>query len=362
MTNHRIYGYDIARALAIFGMFIVNFKTVMHISNDGRDDLWWLSIFNVLDGRASAVFVILAGVGITLLTQEARLSENIFQLEKERRVLFKRAIFLFAVGILYIEIWPADILHYYGIYIAIGAFLLTASIRKLLWVGSCIAAGFPVIFSILDYAASWNWETLSYAELWSLNGFLRNLFFNGFHPVFPWAAFLIVGMALGRLPMKKVSVCRRVFLYGLIATLVIEAIAFGIRAALTNRGYAPELIYYLFSTTPMPPLPLYFFSAVGSSCAVIAFAVHIGEKYRDSVWLRPLIYVGQMSFTLYIAHVIVGMGLLEAFGLLSNQSLLMAVGCALIFCVGAIIFACYWRGRFKLGPLEWLMRKVTTTL
>lgn len=357
MTNQRIYGYDIARALAIFGMVIVNFKTVMH-TKDGYD-AWWLSLFNVLDGRASAVFVILAGVGITLLTQSARLSGNPIQLRQEKRTLLKRAIFLFTIGLLYIEIWPADILHYYGIYIAIGAFLLASSIRKLLWSALAIAAGFPIIFFILDYTAAWNWAALSYTNFWSLKGFFRNLLFNGFHPVFPWAAFLIFGMALGRLPMNNASIRKRVFLAGLIATLSIEFFAFCIRVILINQGFSLGLITYLFSTTPMPPLPLYFLSAIGSSCAVIALCVHMGEKHHESVWLRPLIYVGQLALTLYIAHIIVGMGVLEAFGLLSNQSLSVALGSALIFCIATIIFAYYWRSYFKLGPLEWLMRKAT---
>ena len=357
MSNQRIYGYDIARALAVFGMVIVNFKTVMHTSPG--NDAWWLSIFNVLDGRASAVFVILAGVGITLLTQSTRLAGDQLQLHQEKRVLLKRAAFLFVIGLLYIEIWPADILHYYGAYIAIGALLLSASSGQLLWLAMAIAAGFPVAFFILDYTTSWNWAALSYADLWSIKGFLRNLLFNGFHPVLPWAAFLIFGMALGRLPMNNALIRKRVFLSGLIATLSVEVFAFCLRVFLANQGYAPEFIAYLFSTTPMPPLPLYFLSAIGSSCAVIALCVHVGETHHESLWLRPLIYVGQLALTLYVAHIIVGMGLLEALGLLSNQSLSMAVGSAVIFCIAAIIFAYYWKIRFKLGPLEWLMRKAT---
>ncbi|MGL5389861.1 MAG: heparan-alpha-glucosaminide N-acetyltransferase domain-containing protein, partial [Shewanella sp.] len=270
MINQRIYGYDIARALAVFGMVIVNFKTVMH-TNRSNDD-GWLSIFNILDGRASAVFVILAGVGITLMTQGARLSGSQVRLQQEKRALLKRAAFLFITGLLYIEIWPADILHYYGVYISLGALLLTASTRQLLWVAAAISAGFPIIFLIIDYTTSWNWTTLHYADFWSVHGFLRNLLFNGFHPVFPWAAFLLVGMALGRLPMNNARIRNRVFIFGLLATLLIEAFSFGIKLVLVGNDYAPELINYLFSTTPMPPLPLYFLSAIGSSCVVISLS------------------------------------------------------------------------------------------
>lgn len=36
----------------MFSMIIVNFNTVMHASSNSGT--WWLSLFNVLDGRASA--------------------------------------------------------------------------------------------------------------------------------------------------------------------------------------------------------------------------------------------------------------------------------------------------------------------
>lgn len=353
----RIFGYDLARALAIFGMIFVNFKTVMHVGHD--DEVWWLSMFNLLDGRASAVFVVLAGIGLSLMTQQARLSGDQKSLQQTRTTLLKRAAFLFVIGLLYLPIWPADILHYYGVYIAIGALLLELSSRCLLWLSIALAAGFSLLFAVLDYSTAWNWSTLSYADLWSPLGFLRNLFFNGFHPVFPWAGFLIFGMALGRLPMQQAKTRQRVFFAGLLVCLLIEVLVFGIRQLLLQQAYAPDLVKYLFSTTPMPPLPLYFLSALASACALIALCVEVAECYHDSVYLLPLIHTGQLALTLYLAHVVLGMGVLEALGYLKQQSLAMALSCALIFCVVATIFASYWRNYFKLGPLEYLLRKAT---
>lgn len=357
MSNQRITGYDIARALAVFGMVIVNFKTVMHASSSSG--AWWLSIFNVLDGRASAIFVILAGVGITLLTNSARLASDKTRLNQEKIILLRRAAFLFATGLLYISIWPADILHYYGVYIAIAALLLSASLRKLLLIAVIIGTAFPAAFSLLDYSASWNWESLTYSDFWLPAGFVRNLLFNGFHPVFPWSAFLILGMALGRLPMNDARIRGKVFWLGLSSTIVIEILAFTLRSIALHKGYSADIAQYIFSTTPMPPLPLYFLSAISSSLAVIALCVQAGESWKESPWIRPLIYTGRMALTLYVAHVVLGMGTLEALGLLTNQSLSFAVGTAVIFCLAAIAFSYYWMSRFKLGPLEWFMRKVT---
>ena len=66
----RVIGYDIARALAVFGMVVVNFKVVMGAAMNGPD--WLVKTIGLLDGRAAATFVVLAGAGVSLLTKKAR--------------------------------------------------------------------------------------------------------------------------------------------------------------------------------------------------------------------------------------------------------------------------------------------------
>src|SRR4051812_7587006 len=60
----RIAGYDFARALAILGMVLVHFSLVM--GSDQTHPRWLAEIIELLDGRAAATFVVLAGVGISL--------------------------------------------------------------------------------------------------------------------------------------------------------------------------------------------------------------------------------------------------------------------------------------------------------
>lgn len=360
MSNDRVVGYDIARALAVFGMVIVNFKTVMHPNSHSEDG--WLALFNILDGRASAIFVILAGVGISLLTNTARQSGHVTNLKLHQQRLHRRAVFLFVTGLLFVEIWPADILHYYAIYIAIAVLMIRASSQTLLITALLISFTFPLLFAVFDYSHSWNWETLVYADFWSPIGFIRNLFFNGFHPVLPWLAFLLLGMVLGRMPMEDARTRRTVFWSGLLMTTLIEAAALAIRFFAINNGYPDETAKYLFSTNPMPPLPLYFLSAVGSSLMIISLCIQVGKSWGNKLWLRPLIFTGRMALTLYVAHIVVGMGVLEEFGLLNKQSISFAVGGAVLFFLISIVFASIWMPRFKLGPLEWLMRKATTSV
>ena len=179
----RIIGFDIARALAVFGMVVVNFKTVM-VAETGV--LTWLdSAVGLLDGRAAATFVVLAGAGISQGSQRARTSGDAEQLVQVRTTLLKRAVFLFFAGLLYTPIWPGDILHFYGVYIAVAAFLLAARARWLWAMATALALAFPVMLFTLEYERGWDWATLSYDGLWTPIGMIRNLFFNGFHPVIP---------------------------------------------------------------------------------------------------------------------------------------------------------------------------------
>jgi uncharacterized membrane protein YeiB len=68
---------------------------------------------------------------------------------------------------------------------------------------------------------------------------------------------------------------------------------------------------------------------------------------------------GQLALTLYVAHVVVGMGVLDVVGRLENQTLPFVLLSAAIFCALAMLFATLWRTKFMHGPLEAVMRALT---
>ena len=156
----RIIGIDVARALAVIGMIVVNFKIVI-----GENGLSWVKSFaGIFDGKAAATFVVLAGVGLALMTNSAIKNNNKSKLKIVRNRILKRALFLFIIGISYITIWPADILHFYGIYMLITALVLYASPRLLLILSTTLILGYFLLISTFLYEESWNFKTFEYAD------------------------------------------------------------------------------------------------------------------------------------------------------------------------------------------------------
>ena len=98
--------------------------------------------------------------------------------------------------------------------------------------------------------------------------------------------------------------------------------------------------------------------AMGAASVVIGLCLRFEQWLKTAGILKSLVTVGRQTLTLYLAHIIIGMGALEAFGLLGEQSPLIALVCALGFCVIATVYAIFWSRTFKRGPVEAIMRKV----
>ncbi|ELZ78143.1 hypothetical protein C455_10688 [Haloferax larsenii JCM 13917] len=357
--SDRIIGYDVARSFAVVGMVIVNFEIVMGADSNGPH--WVLSLSQLFHGRAAALFVVLAGVGITLYTNRARLAGDSESLRKKRDTLFRRAVFLFVVGLLYVPIWPADILHFYGLYLTIGALAVTASRRRLWMLTSGFVLGFVVLLFAIDYERGWDFATLTYTNFWTVRGMVRHLLYNGFHPVFPWVAFLLYGMLLGRLNLQNVTLRRRVLAGALAVVAVAESASWMLTETLASSlSSVPQSdIVSLFGTQPMPPMPLYILAGAGTATVVITGCLELCEYVSNEDLLEPFVSTGQMALSLYVAHVLLGMGALEMVGRLENQSPPFAMASALTFSALGIVFSYLWLQRYSRGPLEQVMRTVT---
>jgi uncharacterized membrane protein YeiB len=356
----RINGFDLARALALFGMVFVNFRLLMNAS-EGSSGLLWFATF--MEGKAVAIFIVLAGVGLTLMYKRAKEKNPTTTIQNVRATLFVRAILLIGIGFLLTPFWNADILHFYGFYFIVGVFLLHVSDEEL-WVAIVtFTTLFVVLLSLFNYESGWDFETLTYIDLWSIEGMIRHLFFNGFHPIFPWTAFLLFGMWLGRQALHTHKVRKRLLSMALIMYVLVTLLS-----QLLNSAIVRELLEIsledataIFGTSPIPPLPLYLLASGSMATVVIVVSLWISEKSQSPL-LNPLYAVGKLSLTLYVLHIFVGTGLLEVLPVLEEQPIEVAVLSATLFCMVSIFCAHVLLRNYRMGPLEWVMKKSPTKL
>ena len=351
--NRRIAGYDFARLLALFGLVLANFS-----GDVGHDDFHRLHTF--IQEGAIATFLVLGGIGISLLKQRNQSTNAAHTSADSRKRLIKRAASLLVIGICCNLIWQANFLCFYSICIAIGALLLTVSNRWLWSLAFVFAVMFTVFLSIFKYKVGWNWDTLWEGDPWTIEVILFRAFLYRFHLIFYWIAFLLIGMWLGRRNVHHFRVRGVVFFAGIAVALISACTPWLLihYVPWLISSYPPSVSDSLSKAIGMLFTPVYFLGICGTATAIIGGSLMLTEKYSDARWTRPLIATGQLALTLYVAHLIVGGGLLKALGLL-DKTLLFAIGSAVIFCICAVIFSHFWRKRFERGPLEWGIRRIT---
>ncbi len=358
VSGKRIIGLDVARALALFGMVIVNFK-IAQGAVSGSDSLKWFA--SIFEGRASALFVILAGIGVSIISRSALESRHASDISNARKNLIKRGLLLVIVGLAFSLVWPADILHFYGFYFLLAAMVFTWGSRSLLWLCVFVAYAFPVLLLVFDYAEGWDWDTLHYHGFWTPSGMFRHILFNGFHPVIPWSAFLIFGLWLGRQNLGVGAQRQKLFITALLLWICTESVFNWFRPVFFNAGawglHAGE-IDFLFSTEIIPPMPQYLLAAGSLAAMIIIFCLYVSERLTDTKLIRYLSDTGQMALSLYILHVIFGMGLMEATGTLHDQSIEFSLFCSLAYCAFSLIFSVFWMKHVEQGPMEWIFRRL----
>ena len=356
--QERITGFDFARSLALLGMIIVNFTVVM---NPETGSTALLSLTQLLQGRASALFVIIAGIGVTLSSNKSRLSNDTLTICCARSKLIRRALLMIVVGLLFTVIWEGDILVFYGFYFLFAASLFTKSNHTLLFACVVLVLLFPLLLMFFDYEKNWDWSTLTYTDLWSAEGLIRRIFFNGFHPVLPWTAFVIFGMWLARQNLADTKIRQTLLKCSLALFSCTELGCYLLNTMyvryLSNES-SMESSVFLFSTAAIPPLPQYMASAGSFSVIVIISSLYFCERFSESRFRHWICQTGRLTLTLYISHVIVGLGVLEYLGLLENQTIHFALLAAAIFFVAAIVFSTIWLKYFRTGPLEYLFNRI----
>jgi uncharacterized membrane protein YeiB len=116
----------------------------------------------------------------------------------------------------------------------------------------------------------------------------------------------------------------------------------------------------IIGTNPMPPLPIYMFNGIAISISIISACIIIGKRFSTNKVILALNKTGQLALTFYVAHVILGMGIIEAINpeKMGNYPIEFSVAYALAFSLLCVLFATYWLKKRKNGPVEWVMKKI----
>lgn len=352
----RLIGCDLARALAILGMMIVHFSEVL--ASVKWPPSFLKAVMGLLDGRAAATFVVLAGVGVALRSCRALESNAPEAIHQVRSVLLKRGLFLLVAGFVNLIIWPGDILRVYGITFLITAWCFGLTDRVVLAFSAFFIVGFIVLLGLLDYSKHWNWETMEYHHLWSASGVIRNLLYDGYRSVFPWAGFLFFGIWLGRRDLRNSSVRRRLILWGAGIAFSTELISRVLIRILAGHLGDKETVPTLFGTVSMPPLPMFLLASGAMAVAVIVLCIEIGERWPTNWLVKSLAAAGQLAFTWYMVHIILGLGTIDALGLTGSKTLGAGMLTGFTFFALTVPLSVLWKTKWKTGPLEGLMRRL----
>lgn len=368
----RLIGVDLARALAVFGMYVVHIGPPLSATDGvGR----WVR--TLAEGRSSVLFATLAGFSLVLIAGGRTPKTGLAGRQAKARIAI-RAVILLALGTAMAMVYgDVVILAFYGVYFLLALPLVRLRARTLAITAAALALVTPQLaFALNSLLTERVPQSINaYDPLDRLSGVgVLDLLFTGLYPTITWIPFVIAGMALGRLNLAVGTVQRRLAAFGpaLIvlgygASLLLAgkdalrslaeggSSSLGSGSAPPDSGSFPEMSASMLLTAW--PHSGTTFDIIGSLGVAVTVIVCATVAMARLPWLRrlakPVIAVGSMSLTAYVGHFV------------AQSVLPMHAGPQrpwvplLMFVLGATLFAAIWSRFFRRGPLEYLLNTAT---
>jgi len=386
----RILAIDALRGLAILGILAMNIQYFSQVSAAylnpmltgtlTRSDFWiWLINHELFDEKMMAIFSILYGAGIVLLTSN---------LESRRvpptGVFVRRSLWLMLFGVLHAYLlWSGDILFSYAV-----CGLAVYSFRKWPWKRLLIVGLIALSMSSVLYAAylhvmnTWPPSQIHEVErqLWQptqeqiaaqiaayRGGWLaqmsvrvpdaRLLEFQGllFLTIWRSGGLMLIGMALYKTGILTgdLSIARYIR-SGLVAVVIgLLIISYGV-----YRDFASHWSFrYAFFVGSQ----FNYWGSLAVAWSWICIILILCKTTASRPWAAKLALVGRMAFSNYILETIIcttifyghGFGKFARFDRLQGAFVVLAVWTFLF------ILSQVWLRYYYSGPLEWLWRSLT---
>ena len=343
----------------------------------------------LVSGRSAALFAVLAGVSIALLSGGRSPQNRSWAISAAR--IATRAILLFPLGLALtsMQVPARVILAFYAV-----LFLLSLPLLRLRAPALGVLAAFTAIAGPL--ASFWIRQNMnsqvtelgvtpSLADMTSSNGLgtaFQAIFLTGAYPVLTWLPFLLAGMAIGRLDLRTTSV--RAWLAGAGAALGLLGYgvswlalhAFGGLERITaafGDSLPPEMVetitsmsgsgisstvdpMMLFVSAPHTGTPFEVVGSGGCAVAVIGGCLLISDRIR--VLVTPLASVGALALTAYVGHLV-------ALWIFGSENLASTISAQpylpwFVLVLSAVIVATLWRFAIGRGPLEWILHRTSS--
>lgn len=327
-ASSRIAGLDVARGIAVLGMFAA------HLAPVDAEMVW--------DGRSSVLFAVLAGVSIGLMTGGAGRSTR--PLADTGSILL-RGLYLLVIGVaLNLLGTPiAVILPHYGLMFAVAALLLFLPRAALAGLVVVFAVAGPIVVDELVVAGGAWVSSLPPDE--ALLAQLPVTWLTQYYPVPSWLAYVVLGLLIARCDVRSATTQRWLVLGGFAAAVI------GYGGGVLLGG--PESVEAHSSTTA---------ELVGAggvaAVAVGSLTALVGRVSLLRTITAPIAAVGSMPLTIYCVQLValaVYLVPYEPFDFDAWQSWTVLAG----FVLGSIVFALAWRRLVGQGPLEWLLSRAS---
>jgi uncharacterized membrane protein YeiB len=301
-------------------------------------------------GRASVLFVVIAGIGMGFLLGQGSgrppgSQDGAWPLVLWRAGLLVAGgmalqaltddigVILALYGILFLLAPPADRLPDRGLTVAAAVMLL---------LGPVLVIGYDLV------TAQGPGGNAPVAPDDPPGQLALGLLFAGRYPLVTWVVPFLVGLRLARVDLSAPATLRRLVFWGAVAAfggLVASEVFRALLGPAADQGF-PRLL----TGVAHGQMPLWLVSSVGGAVAAVALLILVARA-RPRL-LEPLAACGRLSLTIYVAHVLVLVAVTPPGGFSFAQGI--AVSAALI--TAAIAFGLVWRRVGGPGPLERVMR------
>lgn len=349
----RITGLDVARGLAVIGMFAAHVLLL--------DEFDWTSPGTwggIVDGRSAATFAVLAGVSIAIISGGMTRAVGI-ALTRARVRIFVRAAAIFLLGALLTSLGTNVyiILEYYALMFVMSLPLLSWSARRLFTAAVVLAVVAPAAQLLLARGVT-EVGMAYFPPVYYL--------VTGHYPAIVWFVFILVGLGIGRLPLRVTAVQLRLLAggtamavlgYGLgsLAAGIAPRDATEITAGQLVAGTGPFDLTPLLTALPHTGTPFELVGAGGFAVALIALCLLVARPLR--VVLTPLAATGSMALSAYTAQIFALALIGDGYWRTGNNNAALYLTLTLCTLTACTVWARY-AGR---GPLERLLSWVATT-